>query len=111
MSKIGIHGNGQGLFFLETWKVVSKRSKTHYSYFKLILDETLNSIDKFVALFDESFNPLSKTGQIDLHIKFWHTINNCVATCYFNSEFMGKSSGQDIYEKFEQCLEKSENNK
>ena len=48
---------------------------------------------------------------MDLHIKFWHTTNNCVTTCYFNSEFMGKSSGQDIYEKFEQCLETSENNK
>ena len=110
MSKIGIHGNGEG-FFSETWKVVSKCSKTHYSYFKLILDETLSSIDKFVAFFYESFNPSSKTGQMDLHKKFWHTTNNCVTARYFNWEFMGKSSGQDIYEKCEQCLEKSENNK
>ena len=73
-------------------------------YFKLILDETLSSIDKFVALFDESFNPSFKTGQMDLHRRFWHTTNNCVTTRYLNSEFIGKASGQDIYKKFEQCF-------
>ena len=80
-------------------------------YFKLILDYTLSSIDKFVASFDESFNPSSKTDQMDLHITYWDTTNNCVTTHYYNSEFMGKASAQDIYEKFEQCLEKLENNK
>ena len=59
-------------------------------YFKLIFHDTLNTIDKFVALFDESFNPSSKTGQMDLHIRYWDTTNNCVATRYYNSEFMGK---------------------
>ena len=44
-------------------------------------------------------------------IRYWDTTNNCVTTHYYNSEFMGKASAQDIYEKADQCLEKLENNK
>ena len=65
-------------------------------YFKLILDDTLNNIDKFVALFGESFNLSSKTGQMDLYIRYWDTTDNCVTTCYYNSEFLGKASAQDM---------------
>ena len=61
-------------------------------YFKLVLDDTLSSIDTFVAWFDESFNLSSKTGQMDLHVRYWDTTGNYVTTCYYNSEFMGKAS-------------------
>ena len=54
----------------------------------------LISIDKFVALFNESLNPSSKTGQMDLHRRYWDTTNNYVATCYYNSDFMGKPSAE-----------------
>ena len=81
------------------------------SYFKLILDDTLSGIDKFVALPDEYFNPSSITGQMDLHIRYWDTTCNCVTTQYYNTEFMGKASAQDIYKKCEQCLGKLENKK
>ena len=65
-------------------------------YFKLILDDTLSNIDKFVALFGESFNLSSKTGQMDLYVRYWDTTDNCVTTRYYNSEFLGKASAQDM---------------
>ena len=62
------------------------------SYFKLILDDRLSGVDKSVALHDESFSPSSKTGQMDLLIKYWDTTSNCVTTRYYNTDFMGKAS-------------------
>ena len=56
----------------------------------------LSNIDKFVALFGESFNLSSKTGQMDLYIRYWDTTDNCVTTRYYNSEFLGKASAQDM---------------
>ena len=39
-------------------------------------------------LLDESYNKISKKGQMDLHIGFWDDTDNEVKT-YRNSEFLG----------------------
>ena len=52
-------------------------------------------------------NPLTvlqKNKQIALHIRFWHSNKDVVATRYYSSEFLGKSSANDICSHFEQCL-------
>ena len=80
-------------------------------YFKSLLNDTLSSLDCFVAMFDESYNKISKRGQMDLHVRFWDIENNCDATRNFNSKFLGKAAAQDIYEKFNECISELDENK
>ena len=42
--------------------------------------------------------------QMDLHIRFWDSNKGVVATRSCSSEFLGKSSANDICSHFEQCL-------
>ena len=80
-------------------------------YFKSLLNDTLSSLDCFVAMFDESYNKISRRGQMHLHVRFWDIKNNCVATWYFNSKFLGKAAAQDIYKKFNECISELDENK
>ena len=41
---------------------------------------------------------------MDLHVRFLDIKNNCVATRYFNSKFIGKAAAWYIYEKFNECI-------
>ena len=41
---------------------------------------------------------------MDLHIRFWDSNKDVVATRYYSSEFLGKSSANDICSHCEQCL-------
>ena len=70
---------------------------------KAILDD-ISSLDTYGALFGELFNESAKTGQVDLHVCFWDKEKCCIITCYYNSEFLGKASAQDLYEKLISCL-------
>ena len=65
-------------------------------YCKSLLNDPLSSLDCFVAMFDESYNKILKREQMDLHVQFWDTKNNCVATRYFNLKFLAKAAAQDI---------------
>ena len=78
---------------------------------KAILDDIISSLDTYVALFDELFNKSVKKGQMDLHVHFWDKEKCCVITHYYNSEFLGKASAQDLYEKFISCLLEIESDK
>ena len=80
-------------------------------YFKSLLNNTLSSLDCFVAMFDESYNKIWIRGQMDLHVRFRDIENNCVAARYFNSRFLGKAAAQDIYEKCNECISELDENK
>ena len=54
-------------------------------YFTDLLNEKLDNTNYYVALFDESFNYVTKKNQMDMHIRFWDDSNNKVATRYYNS--------------------------
>ena len=41
---------------------------------------------------------------MDLHVPFLDIENNCVATRYFNSKFLGKAAARYIYRKFNECI-------
>ena len=60
-------------------------------------------MDYFVGLFDESYNHVSKKSQMDLHVRYWDCVKNEVVTRYYSSQFLGKASAQDVYEKFTKC--------
>ena len=57
------------------------------SYFKEQLEKILHKTPYFVALFDESYNAVSKNGQIDLHVRFWDSSENLVKTRYWTQSF------------------------
>ena len=104
----------------KTLHVVKQSGKTKCSYivtyglapyFKSLLNDILSSLDCFVVMFDESYNKISKRGQMDLHVRFWDIESNCVATRYLNSKFIGKAAAQDIYEKFNECISELDENK
>ena len=80
-------------------------------YFKSLLNDTLSSLDCLVAMFEESYNKISKRGQVDVHVRFSDIESNCVATRYFNSKFLGKAAAQDNYEKFNECISELDGNK
>ena len=67
-------------------------------YMKAILDDIIRSLDPYVALFNKSFNKCVRKGQMDLHVCFWDKEKCCVRTCYYNSEFLGKASAEDLSE-------------
>ena len=68
--------------------------------FKEMLSNVLNGVTHYVALFDESYNKVTKNGQMDIHIRFWDPTENIVKTRYWTSEFLGKASANDLSEKF-----------
>ena len=80
-------------------------------YFKSLLNDTISSLDCFVAMFDESYHKISRRGQMDLHVRFWDIENNYVARRYFNSKFLEKGAAQDIYKKFKECISELDENK
>ena len=41
---------------------------------------------------------------MDLYSRFWDSSKDVVATRYYSSEFLGKSSANDLCSHFEQCL-------
>ena len=49
-------------------------------YFKEQLEKISHETPYFVALFDESYNAVSKNGQMDLHVRFWDSSENLVKT-------------------------------
>ena len=73
-------------------------------YFKELLTNSLSNVEHIVALFDESLNKTSKRGQMDMHVRYWDNNHNYVATRYYYSEFMGKTSAKDVFESFSACL-------
>ena len=48
---------------------------------------------------------------MDLQVHFYHKEKCCVVTRNYNSEFLGKTSVRDLYERFLQCLSEIEPNK
>ena len=66
-------------------------------YFKGLLTKSLSSMEHIVALFDESFNKISKHGQKDMHVFHWDNNHNYIATHYYHSQCMGQASAKDIW--------------
>ena len=56
----------------------------------------------FCGIFDESIDCIVKANQVDL--QFWDSSKGIVAKRYYSSEFLGKSSANEICSHFKQCL-------
>ena len=73
-------------------------------YFLELLTDELKEASNFVALFDESYNYVTKKSQVDVHIRFWDKTTNKVVTRYFTSKFLGKTSVKDLMDSFISCI-------
>ena len=58
------------------------------------------------TMFQESYKNTVAKGQTDLQFRFWNEENGQVDTRYNTSDFLGKSFGVDICEKFNSCCSK-----
>lgn len=72
-------------------------------YFLELLNSQPKELEHYLTLFDDSFNHVVKQSQI--HIQFWDSSNNSVATRYYSSENLGKAEATNVYSNFEHCLE------
>ena len=58
-------------------------------YFSDQLCKTLNECPIYSVSFDEAFNRITKTEQMDLAIRYWDPKLKCTSTRYIGSEFLG----------------------
>ncbi|XP_078027544.1 uncharacterized protein LOC117265688 [Epinephelus lanceolatus] len=71
-----------------------------------IKDELVSKVNKspFVLMFDESLNEITKTKQLDVHVRFWD--EGQVHSRYLGSQFMGHSTAQDLLSHLKECMDK-----
>lgn len=86
-------------------------SKLRYSvvyglapYFKSQLESSIRSSIYLVACFDEAFNKITRSKQMDLIYRFWDDRQNVVATRYSTSLFMGHATAEILLDKFKEAL-------
>lgn len=71
--------------------------------FKSLLKEKVKSSKGYVLLFDESLNHELQKKQMDFHVRIWN--HDKVETRYYDSQFLGHSSAEDMLQKFHSCKE------
>ena len=73
-------------------------------FVKETLLNELKEVPYYTTLFDETYNKISKKGQMDLNVRFWDDTDNKVKSSYWNSEFLGKASADDVFSIFNDRL-------
>ena len=91
----------------EAQKIQLGRTKIGYyttfglaPYFKKEILEEANCRKRVAAGFDESFNKVSKKGQMDVNLRYWDNKKFEVTTRYFISSFLGHAAADDILSAF-----------
>ena len=69
-------------------------------YFSDQLCKTLNECPIYSVSFDEAFNRITKTEQMDLAIRYWDPKLKCTSTRYIGSEFLGHSTANNLLKAF-----------
>ena len=70
-------------------------------YFRSLLLENLKESLCYSISFDESYNKITKSGQMGMVVRYWNTEKDMVDTRYLSSEFLGKAKANDIMYKFQ----------
>lgn len=70
-------------------------------HFQSELVSTLHECQHLVLAFDESYNKVTQSGQMDLHIRFWNESTGRVCTRYFDSQFLGHATADNLLDAFE----------
>ena len=69
-------------------------------YFYQLMLSKISSCPYYTISFDESLNSSVQKGQMDFIIRFWNSDTDSVATRYLGSEFMGRSTAEDVLQTF-----------
>ena len=67
-------------------------------YVKDILRDDLIKSDWCVVSFDESMNDITQTFELDICLCFWNDETNKVEDRYWDSEFLGHTTHQDLHD-------------
>ena len=70
-------------------------------YFGESLVEQILTAPFIVIMFGEDYNSAVKKGQMGVQVRFWNKYMGQVDTRYYASDFLEKSSAEDVYEKFD----------
>lgn len=65
-------------------------------YFKQEFEETLSKCEFYTVAFDESLNKVSQKEQMDIHVRYWNSIDNEVSSSYYSSVFLGHTTAVDL---------------
>ena len=72
-------------------------------YLKELLLKCVKESGYIVAMFDESWNTVTKRKQLDVHVRSW--IDGQVTTRYLTSQFMGHATADNVVDHFRTGLE------
>lgn len=72
-------------------------------YFSNELISKLQKVSHYVILFDESYNSVTKSEQMDFHVRFWDADNNCTITRYLSSQFLTKGDAETLLKHFKEA--------
>ena len=73
-------------------------------YVKNILEDNVKNSDWHVVSFDESMNVVTHTSEMDICLRFWNEKTNKVQDRYWNSEFLGHTTHQDLHDALQEGL-------
>ena len=71
-------------------------------HFKQLLSKKPQG-NEYVLLFDESLNVKTQLKQCDFHVRLWD--GDTVVSRFFDSQFMGRATANDLKETYEKCTE------
>lgn len=69
-------------------------------YFQEKLYNKLNKVPIYSVSFDESFNSITKSEQMDICVRFWDEEKHQIVDSYLNSQFLGHTKATDLLNKF-----------
>ena len=73
-------------------------------YVKDILRDDVRKSDLYIVSFDESMNDIIQTSEMDIFLRFWNDEANKVEDRYWDSEFLGHTTRQDLHDSLQEGL-------
>ena len=70
------------------------------SFFKTMLNDSLQKSNIHVFCFDESLNEVTQTCKMDMYIRYWNDNSNTVNIRCYGSSFLGHATNQDLLHHF-----------
>ena len=80
-------------------------------YFKSLLKTNLHKADFLVYSFDESLSDVTQTTEMDLHVRYWDSIESRVKVRYYDSTFLGCGTHKDLLNHFKSITSDLPSNK
>ena len=73
-------------------------------YFKIPVEENVKLSNTLIVCFDESLNSETQSCEMDVNLRCWDPISTEVKTRYWDSQFFGDATHQDLLCNFKSVL-------